>query len=63
MRNQYSVIPVNPATHPGVLSDKAVEFAKWLIGTRGQSLIGNYTVNGHPIFTPDFVPGDPQECR
>jgi len=63
LRNQYSVIPVNPATHPGVLSGEAVEFAKWLVGTRGQNLISNYAVNGHAIFTPDFVPGDPQECR
>lgn len=63
LRNQYSVIPVNPSTHPGVLSGKALEFAKWLVGVRGQGLIGNYTVNGHAIFTPDFVPGDPQECR
>ncbi len=63
LRNQYSVIPVDPAAHPGVLSDKAVEFAKWLVGVRGQGLIGNYTVSGHAIFTPDFVPGNPQECR
>ena len=63
LRNQYSVIPVNATTHPGVLSGKAVEFAKWLASPRGQGLIANFTVNGHAIFTPDFVPGDPQECR
>ncbi|OGS49747.1 MAG: hypothetical protein A3K65_05345 [Euryarchaeota archaeon RBG_16_68_12] len=53
LRNQYSVIPVNPAAHPSVLVDKAVAFARWLVGERGQSLIANYTVNGHRIFTTD----------
>ena len=65
LRNQYSVIPVNPATHPGVLADKAEAFARWLVSLGGQSLIGAYTVNGHPIFTPDA--GDnasnPEACR
>jgi len=55
LRNQYSVIPVNPAVHPGVKSEHAVVFAQWLVGTRGQSLIAAFTVNGHPIFTPNGV--------
>jgi tungstate transport system substrate-binding protein len=53
LRNQYSVIPVNPAAHPGVLADKAVTFAQWLVSPRGQSLIGDFKVNGHTIFTPN----------
>ena len=62
LRNQYSVIPVSPSAHPGVLSGKALEFAHWLVSARGQGLIAAYRVNGHAIFTPDFTPGDPQEC-
>ena len=63
LRNQYSVIPVNATAHPGVFSGRAVEFAKWLASPRGQGLIAAYRVNRHAIFTPDFTPGDPQECR
>ncbi len=62
LRNQYSVIPVNPALHSGLHTDQALAFVKWLSSARGQSLIGNYSVNGHRIFTPDFVPGLAGEC-
>jgi len=53
LRNQYSVIPVNPAPHPGVSVDNAVAFARWLVSPRGQSIIGAFTVHGHSIFTPN----------
>jgi len=53
LRNQYSVIPVNPALHPGVAVDHAVAFARWLVSARGQGLIGAFAVNGHTIFTPN----------
>jgi len=53
LRNQYSVIPVNPAAHSAVLAEEAVAFARWLVSPRGQSLIGAFTVNGHAIFTPN----------
>ena len=53
LQNQYSVIPVNPATHPGVNSNQAVAFAQWLVGGRGQNSISTFAVNGHTIFTPN----------
>jgi tungstate transport system substrate-binding protein len=53
LRNQYSVIPVNPANHRSILADQALVFARWLMSPRGLDLIGNYTVNGHRIFTLD----------
>ncbi|HYS71954.1 MAG TPA: substrate-binding domain-containing protein [Thermoplasmata archaeon] len=53
LRNQYSVIPVNPNLHPSVHVEQAVAFARWLVSPRGQDLIAAYTVNGHRIFTPD----------
>ena len=55
LQNQYSVIPVTPATHPAVLGERALEFARWLVGARGQALIGAFAVNGHTIFTPNGV--------
>ncbi len=55
LRNPYSVIPVNPALHPGVHADQALAFARWLVLPRTQGLIGNFTVGGHAIFTPDGV--------
>lgn len=55
LRNQYSVIPVHPAAHPGVLVEKAVAFARWLVTPRGQGLIAAYEVRGHVIFTPNGV--------
>jgi len=53
LRNQYSVIPVNPAAHPGALAEKALTFANWLVLPRAQALIGAFAVNGHTIFTPN----------
>src|SRR5439155_16216350 len=53
LRNQYSVIPVNPGLHPGVALDLAVRFAQWLVSPRAQGLIGAFAVNGHTIFTPN----------
>ena len=38
---------------PLVFSERALAFAQWLVGPRGQSFIGAFKVNGHTIFTPD----------
>jgi len=57
LRNQYSVIPVHPLAHPGVRSEQAVSFARWLAGPEGQSRIAAYTVNGHAIFTANAAGG------
>ena len=57
LQNVYSVIPVNPAVHSNVVFEKAVAFARWLIGLDAQRLIAEFTVNGHPIFTPAPVGG------
>ncbi len=57
LQNVYSVIPVNPAVHSNVLFEKAVAFARWLVGPDAQRLIAEFTVNGHPIFIPAPVGG------
>lgn len=53
LRNQYSVMPVDPSVHPGVRFADADAFAQWLTGAQGQALIGSYTVGGRTIFTPN----------
>lgn len=53
LRNQYSVMPVNPSVHPTVRFADADIFAQWLTGARGQALIASYTVGGRTIFTPN----------
>jgi len=55
LRNVYSVIPVNPANHTGILVDGAVAFARWLVAPRAQALIAAFSVNGRIIFTPDPI--------
>ena len=53
LQNFYSVIPVNPDRHPDVNVDGALAFARWLVSSRGQGLIGAYTVAGMQPFHPN----------
>ena len=53
LRNFYSVIPVNPLLHPSVFAAGALDFARWLVGPRGQGLIAAYTVGGQQPFHPN----------
>ncbi len=55
LANPYGVIPVNPAKHPHVKNDLAVQFAEWITSARGQSLIKNYRLIGKPLFYPDAI--------
>jgi len=53
--NPYGVIPVNPATHPGVNVDLATQFAEWLTSAETQQMIGDYGQEqfGQPLFYPN----------
>ena len=51
--NQYGVIVVNPARHPHVNVALAQKFADWLVAPAGQAVIGNYKINGEPVFFPN----------
>lgn len=53
LANPYGVIPVNPARHPRVHYDLAVQFAEWITSARGQGLINNYRLLGRQLFYPD----------
>ena len=49
--NQYSVIPVNSAKHPGVDEQAAKEFASWIVSPDVQVMIDDYTKGGKKLFT------------
>jgi tungstate transport system substrate-binding protein len=55
LANPYGVIPVNPAKHPHVQYDMAMEFVNWITGARGQKLIGDYRLEGKQLFFPDVI--------
>jgi len=56
--NQYSVIPVNPARHPGVNHELAERFVRWLTAPATQTLIGNFGRSefGVSLFYPNATP-------
>jgi len=53
--NPYGIIPVNPAKHPHVANDLAMEFVTWITSERGQKLIGDYRLEGQQLFFPDAM--------
>jgi len=55
MRNQYSVIAVSAATHPGVAEPLARQFAEWLRSPETQRAIGAFGVGrfGQALFHPN----------
>ncbi|MBU1137748.1 MAG: substrate-binding domain-containing protein [Proteobacteria bacterium] len=55
LANPYGIIPVNPAKHPHVKNDLAVQFATWITSARGQKLIGDYRLLGQQLFYPDAI--------
>lgn len=53
LRNQYSVIPVNPAKHPNVKTDLAKKYAAWLTSAKVQKDIANFKLEGKQLFFPN----------
>ena len=53
LRNQYGVIVVDPEKHPHVKARAAQAFADWLVSPEGQKAIGDFRVDGKPLFTPN----------
>ncbi len=51
--NPYGVMLVNPAKHPFVKTKEGQAFIDWLVGPAGQTAIGEYKINGEPLFYPD----------
>ena len=48
--NQYGVMLVNPAKHPGVKARDGQAFVDWLISPAGQKTIADYKVGGEQLF-------------
>jgi len=53
LRNQYSVIPVNPAKHSNVKNDLAKKYAAWLTSAKAQKDIANFKLEGKQLFFPN----------
>ena len=54
--NQYTFIPVNPKTHPGVRTDLALKLEDWLTSPKAAKLINGYRIKGEKLFTFDAKP-------
>ncbi|MBL6954657.1 MAG: substrate-binding domain-containing protein [Alphaproteobacteria bacterium] len=53
LRNQYSVMLVNPAKHPHVKAAEAWRFMDWLTSPTGQAAIAGVTMAGEKLFIPN----------
>jgi len=50
--NPYQVILVNPKRHDHVNFSGAKKFAQWLVSPQGQTVIGDFRINGEVLFVP-----------
>lgn len=53
LANPYGIIPINPAKHPHVKNDLAMEFVEWIISPEGQKMINDYRLEGKQLFFGD----------
>jgi tungstate transport system substrate-binding protein len=53
LKNQYSVIPVNPAKHSNVNFELATKFADWLVSAKAQKDIADFKLEGKQLFFPN----------
>ena len=51
--NQYGVMLVNPAKHPHVKKDLAMQFIDWITSPDGQAAIAEYRIGRHQLFFPN----------
>ena len=54
--NQYSLILVNPAKHPGTKAALGKRFIDFLLSAEGQAAIAQYRVDGQQLFFPNAKP-------
>ncbi|HYW56479.1 MAG TPA: extracellular solute-binding protein [Polaromonas sp.] len=53
--NQYGVLVVNPAKHPGIRADDAQKFVDWVVSPAGQGVIASYRISGEQLFFPNAL--------
>lgn len=51
--NQYGIILVNPARHPGVRAEAGQAFIDWVLSDEGQAAIAEFRVDGQQLFFPN----------
>ena len=51
--NQYGIILVNPARHPGVKAQAGQRFVDWVLSPEGQRAIASYRRDGRQLFFPN----------
>ena len=51
--NQYGVMRVNPARHPGVKADLGQAFVDWLLSREGKRTFADYKIDGAQLFFPN----------
>ncbi|MEW6161986.1 MAG: substrate-binding domain-containing protein [Nitrospirota bacterium] len=56
LRNNYSVIAVNPEKFPETKYREAMDFIAFVTSPEGQRLIANYKKHGINLFYPDAIP-------
>ncbi|MCR4435334.1 MAG: extracellular solute-binding protein [Clostridiales bacterium] len=56
LKNQYTIIAVNPANHKGINSEGAQKFIDWMTSEKGLKMIGEYGRDkyGENLFTVNF---------
>lgn len=55
MFNPYGIIAVNPRKYPGVNYRGAMTLIDWITSSEGQSLIGDFKIEGAQMFFPSAV--------
>ena len=53
LKNQYSVMQVNPARCTNVQNDLAIRFCDWVCSAPAQKLIADFRLMGQQLFTPN----------
>ena len=48
--NQYAYLPVNPAKHPTVQYEMAMQLEEWFLSDKSAASINNYQINGETLF-------------
>ena len=51
--NQYSVISINPKQCKNAQYDLSETFRTWLASPKGQKVVGDFTLKGKKLFTPN----------
>jgi tungstate transport system substrate-binding protein len=54
LRNQYSVIAVNPKNCPNANYALAKEFIRWMVSSKTQRFVADFTMGGKALFFPNF---------